>query len=121
MTKSRKIAGWAFSILAILAPSWGVIGKFTNADMQANMASIGFGPTTKIVAIYELIAVVLFIMPKTGRIGTILMTILMSGAIAAHFGHGQSVTLQSMVIVFVWIGALLRYPGFLKIEGQGER
>ena len=54
MKKQRKIAGWVFTILACLAPGWGVIGKFVSPEMQANMTSIGFEPYTKIVAIGEL-------------------------------------------------------------------
>ncbi|MFT4678948.1 MAG: hypothetical protein ACI84C_002540 [Flavobacteriales bacterium] len=84
--------------------------------MQANMASIGFKELTSVVAIGELIAVVLFVIPKTGCIGTILMTVLMSGAIAGHLAHTQNIGLQSMVIVFVWVAAILRYPDFLKLE-----
>jgi uncharacterized membrane protein YphA (DoxX/SURF4 family) len=116
MNKSRKILGWVFTILAVIAPTWGVIGKFTNEGMQANMASIGFKELISVVAIGELIAIVLFIIPKTGRIGTILMTMLMSGAIAAHLGHDQSIGLQTSVIILVWIAAIIRYPDFLKLE-----
>ena len=113
MNKTRRIAGWVVTILASIAPAWGVIGKFTSAEMQANMASIGFEPYTKIVAIGELIAVVLFIMPRTGRIGVLLMTALMGGAVASHLGHGQSIGLQSTVLVLVWVATLIRYPEFL--------
>jgi hypothetical protein len=81
--------------------------------MQANMASIGFEPYTKIVAIGELIAVILFVIPKSGRIGALLMTALMGGAIASHLGHGQSIGLQTCVLVFVWAATLIRYPEFL--------
>ena len=113
MTKSRKIAGLVFTILASIAPAWGVIGKFTNAEMQANMTSIGFEKWIKLVAIGELVALLLFIFPKTGSIGALLMSALMGGAIAAHLGHGQSIGLQSTVLCLVWIATLLRYPEFL--------
>ena len=116
MSKQRKIVGWVITILACLAPAWGVIGKFINAEMQANMASIGFEPYTKIVAIGELIAVILFIIPRTGRIGALLMTALMGGAIASHLGHGQGIGLQTSVLVLVWIATLIRYPEFLDFE-----
>ena len=116
MNKQRKIAGWVVTILACIAPAWGVIGKFISPEMQANMASIGFEPYTKMVAIGELIAVVLFIMPKTGRIGALLMTALMGGAIASHLGHGQSIGLQTSVLVLVWVATLIRYPEFLSFK-----
>jgi len=116
MNKKRKIAGWVATVLAAIAPTWGVIGKFTNAGMQANMESIGFGEWIKIVAIGELVAVVLFVLPKTGRIGVLLMSALMGGAIASHLGHGQSIAMQSTVLALVWVATLIRYPDFLNFK-----
>ena len=93
-------------------------GKFISPEMKANMASIGFEPYTQVVAIGELIAVVLFILPKTGRIGALLMTALMGGAIASHLGHGQSIGLQTTVLILVWIATLIRYPEFLNFNSE---
>ena len=118
MNSKRKITGWVVTVLACLAPAWGVIGKFISSEMQSNMASIGFEPYTKIVAIGELIAVVLFIIPRTGRIGSLLMTALMGGAIASHLGHGQSIGLQTTVLILVWIATLIRYPEFLDFNSD---
>jgi hypothetical protein len=118
MKKQRNIAGWVVTILACLAQGCGVIGKLVSAEMQANMASIGFEPYTQIVAIGELIAVVLFILPKTGRIGALLMTALMGGAIASHLGHGQSIGLQTTVLVLVWVATLIRYPEFYNFSSK---
>lgn len=118
MTKQRKILGWIITILASIAPAWGVIGKFSNAEMQSHMASIGYENWIQIIAIGELLAVVLFILPKTGRLGILLMSALMGGAIAAHMGHGESFTMQSTVLVLAWIAAFLRYPEFLKFNSS---
>lgn len=120
MNKARKIIGWVVTILACLAPGWGVIGKFISPEMQANMASIGFEPYTQMVAIFELIAVVLFILPHTGRIGALLMTALMAGAVASHLGHGQSIGLQATVLTLVWAATLIRYPEFLRFKSASE-
>ena len=112
MNKTRKILGWVFTVLAAIMPFWGVIGKFSNADMQTHMTSLGYGEWLKIIAIGELVAVVLFVIPKTGKLGVLLMSALMGGAIAAHMGHGESFMMQSMVLVFTWIATFLRYPSF---------
>ena len=113
MSNKRKIAGWIITVIASIAPTWGVIGKFTNAGMQQNMKTIGFESWIEIIAIGELLAVVTFILPQTGRIGILLMSALMGGAIASHMGHGESFTMQSTVLVLAWIAALIRYPEFL--------
>lgn len=74
---------------------------------------MGFGDLLSIIAIGELIAVVLFIFPKTGKICVLLMSALMGGAIAVHMGAGESFTMQAAVLVFTWAAALVRYPELL--------
>lgn len=118
MNKQRKIIGWVVTIVACLAPGWGVIGKFISPEMQANMAAIGFEPYTQMVAIFELIAVVLFILPQTGRIGALLMTALMAGAVASHLGHGESIGFQTTILCLVWAATLIRYPEFLRFRTE---
>ncbi len=110
MSKQRKSIGWVVTILAVLMPTWGVIGKFTNSEMQGHMTSLGYGDWLNTIAIGELIAVVLFILPKTGKIGILLMSALMGGAIAAHMGHNETFTMQSMVLILSWTAAFIRYP-----------
>ncbi len=118
MSKQRKIAGWVISILAMIPPAWGVIGKFTNAEMRSHMASIGYTDWTEIIAIGELAAVVLFLIPRTGKIGILVVSALMGGAIAAHMGHGESFGLQGSVLVLSWIATLIRYPEFLDFSSK---
>ena len=120
MTKQRKIVGWVITILASIAPAWGVIGKFTFEPMREHMFSIGFEKWIEIIAIGELFAVVLFIFPQTGRIGILLMSALMGGAIASHMGHGETFTMQSTVLVLAWIAAFIRYPEFLKFGNSSS-
>ena len=120
MNKQRKIIGWVITVIAALMPAWGVIGKFTNEPMQTHMASIGYGEWLSIIAIGELIAVVLFVMPKTGKIGILLISALMGGAIAAHMGHGESFMMQSIVLILAWIAAFIRYPEFLDFTSKNS-
>ena len=118
MSKQRKILGWAITIIAAIMPSWGVIGKLSNAGMQAHMTSLGYADWLNIIAIGELITVLLFIFPKTGKIGILLMSSLMDGAIAAHMGHGESFMMQSIVLILAWTAAFLRYPKFLDFNSK---
>ena len=118
MKKNRKIAGWIFTILASIMPAWGVIGKFGNAQMQEHMAALGYENWISTIAIGELIAVVLFVVPKTGKIGILLISALMGGAIAAHMGHGESFVMQSVVLILAWMAAFIRYPDFLDFASK---
>ena len=120
MNKSRKILGWVVTILAALMPAWGVIGKFSNADMQAHMTKLGYGDWLQIIAVGEFLAVVLFVLPKTGKIGILLISALMGGAIAAHMGNGESFMMQATVLVLAWIAAFLRYPEFLRFGSDSD-
>ncbi|MFT4535899.1 MAG: hypothetical protein ACJA1A_003861 [Saprospiraceae bacterium] len=40
----------------------------------------------------------------------------MGGAIASHRGHGQSIGLQTSVLVLVWVATLIRSPEFLNFS-----
>ncbi|WP_299668133.1 DoxX family protein [uncultured Polaribacter sp.] len=118
MNKQRKIIGWIVTIIACLATGWGVIGKFISPEMQAKMTSIGFEPYTQMVAVFELITVVLFILPQTGRIGALLMSALMAGAVSAHLGHDQNIGFQITILCLVWAATLIRYPEFLRFSAK---
>ncbi len=120
MNKQKKIIGWVITFLATIMPAWGVIGKFTNVPMQEHMTSLGYGDWLSIIAIGELIAVVLFVLPKTGKIGILLMSALMGGAIAAHMGHGESFVMQSIVLILAWVATFIRYPEFLDVSSKNS-
>ena len=116
MKNSKKIIGWVLTILAIIPPAWGVIGKLSNAEMQTHMTALGYGDWLSIIAFGEFMAVLLFVIPKTGKIGILLMSSLMGGAIAAHMGHGESFAMQATVLVLAWAAAFVRYPEFLNFN-----
>lgn len=114
MKKSRRTLGWILTILASIAPAWGVIGKLTDEAMRSHMTDMGFGEWLPTIDFGEPIAVVLFILPKTGRIGILLISALMGGAITAHMGNEESFAMQATVLVIAWVAAFVRYPEFLK-------
>jgi hypothetical protein len=58
----------------------------------------------------ELVCAVLFIIPRTGVAGTLLLAAYMGGAMAVHLTHGQSILAPAIVEALVWIMAGLRYP-----------
>lgn len=114
MSRTRKITGWILSILAIIPPSWGVIGKLTNEGMQGYMASVGYEDWTTIIAMGELTSIILFILPKTGKLGILPFSALMGGAIATHMANNEPFIMQSTVILMAWAAILIRYPEILR-------
>jgi hypothetical protein len=63
-----------------------------------------------IVGIVELSCLILFIIPRTGVIGTILLASYMGGAIATHLEHNVSIIAPVMVQAFMLIVAFYRFP-----------
>jgi len=73
----------------------------------------GFGLSASdftILAIIEIISAILFIYPRTGILGTLLLAAYMGGAIATHLEHGQPFVVQAVIQAFLWIVAVVRFP-----------
>ena len=62
------------------------------------------------IGVVELISVILFIIPRTAVLGTLLLAAYMGGAIATHLEHGQSIVAPAVIAAFVWIVAVVRFP-----------
>ena len=67
-----------------------------------------------IIGVVELVSLVLFIIPRTGIIGGLLLIAYMGGAIASHLGHQQPVAMAVIIQVLLWITIALRFPEVLQ-------
>jgi uncharacterized membrane protein YphA (DoxX/SURF4 family) len=115
MSKSRKIIGWTLTILVSALLLFSVSGKLFNPEMQAGMAAWGLEDYIIIIAIGELLAALLFLLPSTNLIGAFLLSSHMGGAIVVHMSHDESFLMQSVVLVVVWIIAFIRNPKLIEI------
>lgn len=86
--------------------------KFSGSDMAAEMTQgLGVNTTTLIlIGIVELISVTLFMIPRTGIPGTLLLVAYMGGAMVAHIINGESFIFPAVIQVLIWITAYLRFP-----------
>lgn len=64
----------------------------------------------KMLGVVELIAALLFLYPRTGVLGTLLLASYMGGAIATHLEHGESIVAPCVIQAFLWIVAVFRFP-----------
>lgn len=83
----------------------------------------GFGldaSTFKMLGIVELISLILFVIPRTGVLGTLLLAAYMGGAIATHLEHGESIMAPCIITAFIWIVAVFRFPE-LRSRIMGEK
>lgn len=115
MSKTRKIVGWALTVLISALLLFSVSGKFFNPEMRSGMTSWGLEEYITIIALGELLATLLFIIPRTNILGSLLLCSHMGGAIVIHMSHSESFSLQASVLIMVWIIAFVRNPKLSEI------
>ena len=123
ISKGRKITGWILvglmGILLILSASMKLIG---GEEVAANFAKFGLNGKQMLIGTGELIAAILFIIPKTSSLGILLLSAHMGGAIATHMEHSEMYMPQAIMLLILWIANWLRNPemlaSFTKKEGS---
>jgi CBS-domain-containing membrane protein len=64
--------------------------------------------------VMELIIALIWLIPRTGVVGTLLAVAYMGGAIAVHFINSQPVFTPVIIQVLIWIAAAVRFPELTK-------
>ncbi|TAE83707.1 MAG: DoxX family protein [Bacteroidetes bacterium] len=111
-TKTTNIINWSLAGLVGFIFIGSAISKLIGGNEAIEMASgIGLTPDNfKLIAILELVCVLLFIIPRTGVLGTLLLAAYMGGAIATHLTHGQPIVGPAVIEAIVWVVAVVRFP-----------
>jgi hypothetical protein len=110
--KSKKIIYWVLTGLVSFVFLGSAFGKLTSSAEAIKMAE-AFGldaQTYTILGVVELFAAILFIIPRTGVLGTILLVAFMGGAIATHIEHSQSVVAPCIIEALLILVAIYRFP-----------
>lgn len=108
----QKIIYWVLTGFVAFIFIGSAIGKFT-ANAEALKMGESFGLNTQAftsLGVIEIVSALLFIFPRTGIVGTLLLASYMGGAIATHLEHGQSVITPCVIQAFLWIVAIYRFP-----------
>jgi len=110
----KKIVTWSLTGLVGLLFIASALGKFTaleKSDMALKMGMMGisFGTITYLAAV-EILAAVLFLIPRTGILGFSLLTAYMGGAIAVHLTNHLGIAWPCVILAFVWIVGIIRFP-----------
>lgn len=109
---TKKITYWVLTGLVSFVFIGSSIGKLT-ANPEAVKMGAEFGINSSAyftLGLIELLSVLLFIIPRTGIIGTLLLAAYMGGAIATHLEHGQSVVAPCVIQAVLWMVAVYRFP-----------
>jgi hypothetical protein len=110
--KTKRIIYWVFTGLVAFVFLGSAAGKLSANEEAIKMAA-GFGLDAKtytILGIVELVCAILFIIPRTGIVGTLLLSAYMGGAIASHLEHGVSIVAPCIVQTFMLAVAFFRFP-----------
>ena len=120
-TKYKRLIDWSLAALVTLLFVGSSIGKITGNEDALKMAvQIGLDASTfKLLGILELSSAILFLIPRTGILGTLLLAAYMGGAIAVHLSHGISIMAPTVIEAIIWIAAIVRFPELkARILGQ---
>lgn len=110
--KAIKITGWTLTIILGLLFTMSAVMKLTqNETAIAQASSFGIDATTYlIIGMVEIISLILFIIPRTGILGTMLLVAYLGGAIVTHLQHQQPIAMAVIIQIVLWITAFVRFP-----------
>lgn len=110
--KAIKITGWTMTIVLALVFTMSAFLKLTqNETALAQASSFGIDATTyQFIGIIEIISLILFIVPRTGILGTMLLVAYLGGAIVTHLQHQQPIAMAVIFQMLLWVTAFIRFP-----------
>lgn len=110
--KAIKITGWALTIILGILFTMSAFMKITlNEAALEQASSFGIDATTyQFIGIIEIVSLLLFIIPRTGVLGTMLLVAYLGGAIVTHLQHQQPIALAVIIQILLWITAFVRFP-----------
>lgn len=111
-TKTRNIINWVLAGLVAFIFIGSAVSKLTmDEKMLADMAKMGLNEANiHTLGIIEIVAAILFLIPRTSIIGSLLLMAYMGGAIATCLQQAQPMLPAISISVFVWIVAFVRNP-----------
>ena len=110
--KAKKISGWVLTALLAFVFIGSAVMKLTGGEEAAKTAaSMGLtAGTIQIIGLIEIVSLLLFIFPRTGLLGTLLLAAYLGGAIATHLEHQQPIFAPVIIQALLWITATIRFP-----------
>lgn len=113
--KKIRIIGWIISVVLGLLFAFSAFMKLSPDEAAlAQAALVGFDESTyRLIGVIELLSLILFLIPRTGLLGSLLLIAYLGGAIATHLQHQDPATMAVAAQVLLWIAMALRYPVLL--------
>ncbi|MCA9052758.1 MAG: DoxX family protein [Planctomycetaceae bacterium] len=117
-SSAKHKLGWGLSILIalfLIGPS--AVGKFVEWEGKSEMFE-KLGVTIDLIqkiGVLEIIVALLYVLPRTGFIGAILLTGYLGGAIMTHLRVGDPFVFPIIIGVLAWIALGLRRPAVFSL------
>ena len=110
--KIKNILGWVLTTLLALVFISSAAMKFVGSEEAVKgAASMGLSAgTLRLIGVVEIGSLLLFIFPRTGVLGTLLLAAYLGGAIATHVEHQQPIFVTVVMQALLWITAVIRFP-----------
>jgi len=114
--KTLATIGWVLTAILSLLFIFSAYGKLTLNEMATSLAaSMGIStPVFRVIGMIEILSVIVFIIPRTGLLGSFLLIAYMGGAIATHLQHQQPIAMAVAVQIILWITVAVRFPETLE-------
>ena len=106
--KSKRIISIVLMAISSAMLVFSAIMKLTGSEqMVAGLTHAGLGNYIQLIGITELFAVALFLFPKTFKVGFLLVTSYLGGALSIELAAGQP-PMAAVFLTIVWVSAYLR-------------
>jgi len=85
------------------------LAKLTGSpEVVEGLTKAGVGPYIFGLGLMEIAFAVLFVIPRTMRLGLLLLTAYFAGAMATDLSHGNPVLMPTLLLALVWMAAFVR-------------
>ena len=110
-SKVRITFAWILSgVAGLLVIASGIMKLAGAPQIVEGMTKLGVGPYIPVLGAMEIVFAVLFLFPKTSKIGFLLVTCYFAGALATDLSHGNPIVTPIVILVLVWVAAFLKRP-----------
>lgn len=117
-TKKAIIVGWVLSaLLSLFLIVTSAMGKFTEWEGKAEMFDqMGWNEEVMVkIGVVEIVIAILFLIPRSAFVATILLAAYLGGATATHVRLNEPFFFPILLGVIAWVAIGLRRPEVFKL------
>lgn len=116
LSKAKKTITWILvglmSALFILSATMKLMAS-ADVEIAKNFVKWGLEGKLMLIGIGELVAALLFLIPRTSSLGVLLLSAHLGGAIVTHMSNTEMFVPQVIMLLLVWFANYLRNPEML--------